>query len=669
MLKGLADRRRSRAAQWFGRVPVLAGAMLIALGGMGSSLAAQGPDSSAGVALDNLLSTPVSTAAKYAQNVREVAGSVTIVTAEDIRRFGYRTLTDVLQSMAGVYVSNQRSMESFGIRGFGRPTDYNNRILLLINGHSYTESTWGMALLGESLALNLQGVERIELVRGPSSGLYGTGAMFAVINIISREGKEIDGIQADVEAGSLGRRSVGVVAGSSLGARGSVSVAAMHETADGNPALFYPAFNDPATNNGIAENEDWIRRTGVQLTGTLGSFTLRASHSNRMRADPTGSYGVVFNAPNHLMDQFRFVELANVADLSPSSRLATRVYYDDIRYDGKYPLQTGGYWRQYALNRVLGGEASLRWDLGARQRLTIGAEYRRFLESRLSTPNDPAFLIGRPFSVGSLYLQDEFQLLPKLTLLAGLRHDEHEIAGGATTPRAAILYNPGKGTTLKLMYGEAYRAPTFYETAFASPTIAGGLESEKLRMYEAIWLQSLGKRYALSSSLFYYSVRDLIDAAQLYEYVNLEDVRAEGVEITLDARPSPGTRGYLNYTFQHAETRGVQLSNSPSHMLKGGLGTDLFRVATGALEFRYESSRITPQGTATDGFLVANSNLTLRPFGLASSQNGLLAGLELGFHIDNLFNTRYANPGSIEHLQSSIEQNGRTFIVRLTSRF
>ena len=61
--------------------------------------------------LDALLNAPVSTASKYAQNVREVAGSVTIVTAEDIRRFGYRTLTDVLQSMAGVYVSNQRSLE------------------------------------------------------------------------------------------------------------------------------------------------------------------------------------------------------------------------------------------------------------------------------------------------------------------------------------------------------------------------------------------------------------------------------------------------------------------------------------------------------------------------------------------------------------------------------
>jgi iron complex outermembrane receptor protein len=74
----------------------------------------------------------VLSAAKYTRDVRQVAGSVTIVTAEDIRRFGYRTLTDVLQSMAGVYVSSQRSMESFGVRAFGRPTDCNNRILLLI---------------------------------------------------------------------------------------------------------------------------------------------------------------------------------------------------------------------------------------------------------------------------------------------------------------------------------------------------------------------------------------------------------------------------------------------------------------------------------------------------------------------------------------------------------
>lgn len=634
-----------------------------------ASMSAQDSTKGALSALDTLLNAPVSTASKYDQDVRQVAGSVTIVTAEDIQRFGYRTLTDVLQSMAGVYVSNQRSLESFGIRGFGRPSDYNNRVLLLINGHAYTEGTWGMALLGESLSINLVGVERIELIRGPSSGLYGTGAMFAVINIISKEGQAVSGAQVDAETGSLGRKSLGIAAGTALGKRGAVSVSAIHEYVDGNPRLFFPAYNTPATNNGIAENLDWISRTGVQFSGTLGSFSLRAGDSYRERSDPTGSYGVLFNAPDHIGDQFRFVELANVSALSSTKRLSSRVYYDDISYDGTYPLPTGGVYRQNAVNRVLGAEASLRWDLAARDRLTFGTEYRRYLKSRLSSPDDPTFVIGKPFSVGSLFVQNEFQLTSNLTLQAGARHDQHQIAGGATTPRAALLYDPWKGTTFKLMYGEAIRPPTFNELAFKSSTISGKLKPEKLQMYEAIWLQSVGKEFALSSSLFYYRVHNLIDQVQVGEYVNLAKVEAKGIEVSLDARPTQGTHGYLNYTFQHARLSGAPMTNSPTQMVKTGLGADLFRITTAAVELRYESSRVTPQGTTTDGFVIANSNFTFRPFADHSRGSIMLRGLEVGLHADNLFNTRYANPGSIEHLEPSIEQNGRTFIVRLTSRF
>ena len=667
MLNERISRRRSNAARLFPPMTSIAAALLFS-----APLASASAQDSTQLALhdlDALLDTPVSTASKYAQNVREVAGSVTIVTAEDIRRFGYRTLTDVLQSMAGVYVSNQRSMESFGIRGFGRPTDYNNRVLLLINGHSYTEGTWGMALLGESLALNLQGVERIELVRGPSSGLYGTGAMFAVINIISKEGRGISGVQVDGEAGNLGRKSVGVVAGAAVGNHGGVSVSAIHEYMDGNPRLFFPEYDDPATNNGIAENLDWIRRTGLQLSGTLGSFSLRASHSFRERSDPTGAYGVRFNAPDHFEDQFRFVELANVSELSATQRLASRVYYDDIRYDGTYPMPGGNAFHQNAVNRVLGAEASLRWDLASRDRLTVGAEYRRYLESELSSPDDPSLVIGRPFSVASAYLQNEFQLTSNVTLMAGVRHDEHAISGGATTPRAAILFDPWKGTTFKLMYGEAYRPPTFYESAFKSATISEKLGPERLQMYEAIWLQNLGKKLAVSSSVFHYRVHHLIDAVQLYEYVNLADVKAKGMEVSLDARPTQKTHGYLNYTFQHAHLSGSSMTNSPSHMVKSGLGADIIRGVTAAIEFRYESSRLTHQGSTTDPYVIGNSNFTFRPFAGRSRDNDLLAGLELGLHVANVFNTRYANPASIEHLQSSIDQNGRTFMLRLTSRF
>jgi iron complex outermembrane receptor protein len=361
----------------------------------------------------------------------------------------------------------------------------------------------------------------------------------------------------------------------------------MHEYVDGNARLFFPAFDAPATNNGIAQNLDWISRTGVQFSGTLGSFSLRASHSYRERSDPTGSYGVKFNAPDYFWDQFRFVELANVSALSPTKRLASRVYYDDIRYAGAYPYPAGGVFHQNAVNRVLGAEASFRWDLAARDRLTVGAEYRRYLESRLSSPDDSTYVVGQPFAEGSLYLQNEFQLTSNLTLLAGVRHDEDQITGGATTPRAAILYDPWKGTTFKLMYGQAYRPPTFYESAFKSPSIIGKLGPEKLQMFEAIWLQTLGKDFALSSSLFHYDVRHLIDAVQLYEYVNLANVEASGIEVSLDARPTQRTHGYLNYTFQHARLADSAMTNSPSHMVKSGLGADLFRGMTAAVELRY----------------------------------------------------------------------------------
>ena len=624
--------------------------------------------------LDSLLNTPVSTAAKYSQSVRQVAGSVTIVTAEDIRRFGYRTVADVLQGMAGVYTSNPRSYESIGVRGFGRPTDYNNRILLLMDGHSVFESMWGQAMLGEEQALNLESVERIELIRGPSSALYGTGAMFAVVNVITRAGDDIGGVVVDGEVGSLGRQGVSLVAGSAMGSAGSILVSALLEEAGGQRNLYFPEFDAPATNNGVAENLDGYRRGSARLSAAVGSFALRTSYNYRSRQDPTGSYGTDFNAEAGVRDYNWFAELSHSAEISPAHLLSTRAYYDDLRYQGNYPYD-GLTNHERAVNRVAGVETSLRWDLAARNRLTIGSEYRRNLETRYYVPADTTFDYGRPFSVVSLYVQDEHQLLPNLTLLGGLRHDNHEISGGATTPRAAVLFDPRPGTTLKVMYGHAFRAPTIYETEFKEVSLSSALKPERLSMLEFIWLERLNSRLMISGSVFHYRVEDLIDvvddstSTQL-AYVNRDVAKASGIELTLDARPTRATRGYLNYTFQRAVGSGGQLlTNSPRHMLKGGLALDLTAQLGTALELRYESSRLTVFDTRTDGFVVANGNLNLRPFARKASGGDLLGGLELGIRVENILGTRYAYPGGTEHIQPSIEQNGRMFTARLTTRF
>lgn len=152
--------------------------------------------------LDSLLNIKISAASKYLQKISEIPASVTIITSDEISRYGYQELSEVLNSIKGFYISYDRNYSYLGVRGFSRPTDFNNRILLMLNGHSMNENIYGAAYIGTDLGINLKSVERIEIVRGPSSALYGSNAMFAVINIITKKGNAIDGLQVDAGIGS-----------------------------------------------------------------------------------------------------------------------------------------------------------------------------------------------------------------------------------------------------------------------------------------------------------------------------------------------------------------------------------------------------------------------------------------------------------------------------------
>jgi len=164
--------------------------------------------------LEELLNIEICTAAKCEQRIMEAPSSVTIITSEDIERYGYQTLEDVLKSIGGFYVSNDRNYGYVGVRGFSRPTDYNNRILLLLNGHTLNDRVYGSAFIDATVGIDLSHIERIEIVRGPGSALYGTSAMFAVMNIITKPGADVDGLKLSIETGSYGRIQGGLAFGS-----------------------------------------------------------------------------------------------------------------------------------------------------------------------------------------------------------------------------------------------------------------------------------------------------------------------------------------------------------------------------------------------------------------------------------------------------------------------
>jgi iron complex outermembrane receptor protein len=144
-----------------------------------------------GLSLEDLAKMQVDSvygASKFLQQASDAPASVTVVTAEEIQRYGYRTLADVLRSVRGFYVIYDRNYTYVSVRGFSRPGDYNARILFLLDGHRVNDNVYDGAYVGSEFPVDVDLIERIEIIRGPHSSAYGTGAFAAVINAITKRG-------------------------------------------------------------------------------------------------------------------------------------------------------------------------------------------------------------------------------------------------------------------------------------------------------------------------------------------------------------------------------------------------------------------------------------------------------------------------------------------------
>src|SRR5689334_8857891 len=234
--------------------------------------------------------TPITGAAKHAQSARDAPARVTVITREEIERFGYRTLAEALRAVPGFYLSGDRNYDHIGVRGFLRPNDFNDRILLLVNGHTYNNDLYQQAYLGQDFGIDVEAIDHVEVIRGPGSALYGGNALFAVVNVVTTTGRETPGIQGVVETGSFGRKrsqaSVGHVAesGAEVFATGSIL------DVDGQESLFYPAYDSPQTNHGIAEDADGERALKFFTQARYGSVSFQGGTAWREKHVPTGAF-------------------------------------------------------------------------------------------------------------------------------------------------------------------------------------------------------------------------------------------------------------------------------------------------------------------------------------------------------------------------------------------
>jgi outer membrane receptor protein involved in Fe transport len=154
------------------------------------------------MSVEELLDIQIVAASKTPQALSQAPASTSVITRDEIQRFGYRTLGEALRRVIGFYHSSDRLYDYLGIRGYARPGDYNTRMLLLVDGHRYNEPIYDYAPIGEDFDLDVEAVERIEIVKGPGSALWGSNALLAVINVVTRKGADVEGGRAGLEYGS-----------------------------------------------------------------------------------------------------------------------------------------------------------------------------------------------------------------------------------------------------------------------------------------------------------------------------------------------------------------------------------------------------------------------------------------------------------------------------------
>jgi outer membrane receptor for ferrienterochelin and colicin len=138
--------------------------------------------------LRQLIDTEVTTATLHPQKTSDAPATTTVITQREIAEFGYRTLAEALRSITGMYVRNDRNYLNLGVRGFSIPGDFSTRVLMLIDGYRVNDPAYHQPLFDYLLPIPMEAVSQIEVVMGPGSTLYGSDALLATINIITKDG-------------------------------------------------------------------------------------------------------------------------------------------------------------------------------------------------------------------------------------------------------------------------------------------------------------------------------------------------------------------------------------------------------------------------------------------------------------------------------------------------
>jgi len=628
--------------------------------------------------LEQLMNLEVTTASKFPQKTMDAPAAVTVITDQDIREYGYRTLADALRSIRGINITYDRVYDYFGARGFGPTGDYNSRLLLMIDGRRVNDVVYDQAYLGTEGIIDMENVKRIEFVPGSGSSIYGSNAVFGVMNVITKQGADVKGAELAGGFASYGSDREKATYGQRFENGADVLLSASRYYSDGHKNLFYRDFDNPDDTPFHARNLD---STGMERAfGKFGygAFTLEGAFVDRKKDFPIPLFGSAPDQPGFYDDRQGFVEARYDDRLTDTISAQGRLYYGLYDYSSlfTYANESGGGFfhnKDRQESQWWGGEARMIWDLNE-HRLLLGSIYQsNFQQFMLNfdavTPRNVFTDVNTSSHWYGLYLQDEYTPFDFLTLNAGLRYDEYSVSGDTLNPRLGLIVRARDDLTLKMLYGTAFRAPQLYELRYTTPgtKTPESLGPEHITTYEAVAEYQPTSNLRLTATAFRYDISDLIRQVEdpsdgLLVFANSQSVQTQGLEFESEYRWRNGTRLRSSYAFAYAkdQSTGDWLINSPKHLAKLNLSTPLYneRLRAG-IEWQFVSDRQAKVSTSPSYSVV---NLTL-------TANRLIPNLDISGSIYNFLDKQYTNVPGQQTSVDLIPQDGRNYRLWFTYHF
>ena len=662
----------------------------------------------------------VAIATRHETKISKAPGIVTVITTEEIKNLGYRTFVEILRTIPGFEILKDGSNGVVvpAVRGITS----SNKVRLMLNGH-FVNSPFTGSAFGRFDDFPVENIKKIEIIRGPGSAMYGENAFTAVINIITKDAKDIDGVKVSSGYGSFETYEENVVFGKTYG---KVDVSGMlhYRQTSGFDGIVesdrqtildntLSSFGVPAVSKAPGRVHDGRQEYDMNLKVTYKEFYFEGLYINKNVSPFIGGPQYALTDESQIRDNYVFGEVGYKKKYEEKLTIKPRLYYDQFDLDNyieslpegtTVPFDTDGDGNYDTLNtypdgfigngkvtqKIVGTEIPFDYDLFDGNIITLGFEYRLINQTNIEFSGNfhPAtydvldsvrdfsdtypFLKEATRRIWSVYLQDTWDITDTLNLTLGARHDQYSDFGGATSPRSGLTWAFMKDASLKLLYGEAFRAPNFVEMFTTNqPAIRGNedLDPETIRTYEVGLRYRFNKYVTSGINYFNNDIKDLIVLKTLESnqntsrYENFGDANIQGIEMETKVDIAKGNYVFMNYTFQDTEDDdGDDLPFVAKHKGNFGVNVRYWKYINTNMS-TFVSGRRSREEDDTRDDLPAYALLNLSVIG-----KEFFKTMEVYGTVYNLLDKDYSDPGPIS-IPEDLPRPGRTFFIGLSYQF